>query len=160
MNKFGKPIVHGLGGAIIGWIVSAIITIVLGVIAAMLEVIEVRYLIALLVILTLVAPFVPGYLIGSMMADANKEAKSNKRTLGLIGGGLALIVVSLPLVLIIRDNFPIEFMHTLDQPDWVGTVMTWYAWLSVVVNPLLTFALVAEITLRGSRSDRPGTPSI
>lgn len=158
MNKFAKPVAYGVGGAIIGWIVATLITIVLAIIAGFLAVIQISELIAVVVVLSLVTPIVPAFLIGSMITTI--EPKADKKSAGLSALIVALLLASIPLILIINWNFPVELMtDTLEQPAWVGTVMTWYAWLMVVLSPLLAFALAAEISIGAASTDRPAPPS-
>lgn len=93
------------------------------------------------------------------MSSTNISGLQSKKTLGLTAAAVAMVAVSIPLVLIIRDNFPVEFMTTLDQPDWVGTVMTGYTWLMVVLSPIIAFALASDSSIKSASTDRPAPPS-
>jgi hypothetical protein len=153
MNNLVKPAVYGLTGAVVGWIVAAAITIVLAVIAGILAVIEIRFLIVLVVLFSLAAPIVPAYLIGSLVNGVSQNL--TKKSAGLVALIVALLLASIPLILIINSNFPVELMtNTLEQPAWVGTAMTGYAWLLVALSPIIAFALAAEISIGSAAADR------
>ncbi len=159
MNNFLKLVVYGLGGAIGGWIVAALITLVLAVFAGILDSIGIRFLIMLVVLLSLAAPVMPALGIGSLVSGANTGSSMGKKTAGLIAAAIAVILASIPLVLIINDNFPIDLMtNTLEQPDWVGTVMTWFTWLMVALSPIIAFALAADISSGAAEADPTSSP--
>jgi hypothetical protein len=109
--------------------------------------------------LTLATPIIPALGVGLLMSSTNISGLQSKKTLGLTAAAVAMVAVSIPLVLIIRDNFPVEFMTTLDQPDWVGTVMTGYTWLMVVLSPIIAFALASDSSIKSASTDRPAPPS-
>ena len=159
MNNILKSVLYGIGGAIGGWIIAALITLVLAVIAGILDVLGIRFLIMLVVLLSLAAPVVPALGIGGFVSSASTGSSMNKRAAGMVAAAIAIILASIPLVLIINDNFPVDLMtNTLDQPDWVGTVMTWYAWLMVALSPVIAFALAADIPIGSATSDRANNP--
>jgi hypothetical protein len=155
MNSTLRAILFGAVGAVIGWLAAAAATLVLGIIAGVLAVIEVRFLVALVVILSLVTPIIPTFVLTTTISVGTDKSNLSKKTIGIIAAILTAGLVSIPLVLITNDNFPNELMlTTLEQPDWVGAVMTGYVWLMVVLSPIIAFIIAADIPIGSAKPDR------
>jgi hypothetical protein len=154
-----RVIAYGVGGAIVGWIAAALGTLILAVIAGILEATEIRILIVLAVLIALVIPILPSIVVGSLIKIGGASSKLSSKALGWTAAGITIVFVAVPLLMITQDGLPTTLMTSaLDLPNWVGTAFTGYTVIAALLSPALAYALSADLPI-GGNGPPAATPS-